>query len=40
MNAKTRTKAKKNSEFIRVMRQMAKNKAAMFGMAILIAEIP
>lgn len=39
MNAKTRTKAKKNSEFIRVMRQMAKNKAAMFGMAILIAEI-
>lgn len=35
----SKVKVKKNSEFLRVMRQMSKNKAAMVGMAILIVEI-
>lgn len=32
-------KAKKNSEFLRVMRQMAKNKAAVLGMIIFVIEV-
>lgn len=39
MSSLSKSKVKKNSEFLRVMRQMAKNKAAMMGMAILIVEV-
>ena len=34
-----KVKAKKNSEFVRVMKQMSKNKLAMIGLAIFIVEI-
>lgn len=39
MTNQAKLKVKKNSEFLRVMRQMSKNKAAMLGMAILIVEV-
>lgn len=39
MTNPAKVKVKKNSEFLRVMRQMSKNKAAMLGMAILVVEI-
>ena len=32
-------KVKKQSEFVRVMKQMSKNKLAMFGLIILLAEL-
>lgn len=37
--ASVKAKAKKNSEFVRVMKQMSKNKLAMIGLAIFIVEI-
>lgn len=37
--APAKVKAKKNSEFVRVMKQMSKNKLAMIGLAIFIVEI-
>lgn len=37
--APVKVKAKKNSEFVRVMKQMSKNKLAMIGLAIFIVEI-
>lgn len=37
--APVKVKAKKNSEFVRVMRQMSKNKLAMVGLAIFIVEV-
>lgn len=37
--APVKVKAKKNSEFVRVMKQMSKNKLAMIGLAIFIIEI-
>lgn len=37
--APVKVKAKKNSEFVRVMKQMSKNKLAMVGLAIFIIEI-
>lgn len=37
--APVKGKAKKNSEFVRVMKQMSKNKLAMIGLAIFIVEI-
>lgn len=37
--ASVKGKAKKNSEFVRVMKQMSKNKLAMIGLAIFIVEI-
>ncbi len=37
--ARPRVKAKKNSEFLRVMRQMSKNKAAVLGMIIFVIEV-
>lgn len=37
--APVKVKAKKNSEFVRVMKQMSKNKLAMVGLAIFIVEI-
>lgn len=37
--AQAPAKAKKNSEFVRVMKQMSKNKLAMIGLAIFIVEI-
>ncbi len=39
MTNPAKVKVKKNSEFLRVMRQMSKNKAAMLGMAILVVEV-
>lgn len=38
-NETTKTKAKKNSEFLRVLRQLSKNKAAMLGMVIFLVEV-
>ena len=35
----TRTKAKKNSEFLRVLKQLSKNRAAMVGLVIFLLEI-
>ena len=37
--APAKVKAKKNSEFVRVMKQMSKNKLAMLGLAIFIVEV-
>ena len=37
--AKTPVKAKKNSEFLRVLRQLAKNKAAVLGLIIFVIEV-
>ena len=34
-----KVKAKKNSELLRVLRQMAKNKAAMVGLVIFVIEV-
>ncbi|PWM58603.1 MAG: ABC transporter permease [Subdoligranulum variabile] len=38
-NVKLRVKARKNSEFLRVMRQLAKNKAAVVGLIIFVIEV-
>lgn len=38
-NVKPRVKARKNSEFLRVMRQLAKNKAAVIGLIIFAIEV-
>ena len=37
--ARPKVKAKKNSEFLRVMRQLAKNKAAVIGLIIFVIEV-
>ena len=39
VTARPKVKAKKNSEFLRVMRQLAKNKAAVIGLIIFVIEV-